>query len=435
MKTPLRVIARSLPLFVAALFVSSCGTENRYASSHSPYAAKQSPVASNNEPVPAPTDSAGASGVAGSHYDVSGEGYNTIVENPFTQAETTPLSTFSIDVDRASYSNVRRFLEDDMLPPAGAVRVEEMINYFSYDYPKPTSDVPFTVATEIARCPWNSEHQLLLVGVQGKEIETKLMPPSNLVFLVDVSGSMDEPDKLPLVKESLRMLVGTLRDVDRVAIVVYAGAAGLALPSTSGADRDEIEDAIDDLEAGGSTAGGEGIELAYAIARQNFMKFGNNRVILASDGDFNVGISDPAGLVKLIEEQRNSGVYLTVLGFGAGNLQDGRMEQIADHGNGQYAYIDGMDEARKVFRRELSGTLHAIARDVKIQVEFNPANVRSYRLIGYENRALAAQDFTDDKKDAGELGSGHSVTALYESLYASVRARESHAATRETAHA
>jgi Ca-activated chloride channel family protein len=344
----------------------------------------------------------------------SGDGYVATAENQFVDSKQTRLSTFSIDVDAASYSNVRRFVSSGSRPPAAAVRIEEMINYFSYDYPQPEGSDPFSITTETAACPWNRDHRLVMIGLQGRKIESEQLPPSNLVFLVDVSGSMNRPDRLPLLQESLRMLVRNLNPRDRVAIVVYAGAAGLVLPSTTGDHADQILAAIDKMQAGGSTAGGAGILLAYKTAQENFIRGGNNRVILASDGDFNVGVSDQAGLVSLIEEKRKEGVFLTVLGFGRGNLQDAKMEQLADHGNGHYAYIDTKMEAQKVMVTEMGATLFTIAKDVKIQVEFNPALVSSYRLIGYENRMLRAEDFDNDAKDAGELGAGHSVTALYE---------------------
>lgn len=352
------------------------------------------------------------------------EGYDEIIENPFLKAKENPLSTFSIDVDAASYSNVRRFLNDGALPPAGAVRIEEMINYFSYQYPQPKNDDPFSVNMEIASCPWNSKHQLVLIGLQGRKIPAESLPPSNLVFLVDVSGSMGEPNKLPLVQSSLKLLADQLRPQDRVAIVVYAGNAGLVLPSTTGDKRITIKSAIDHLEAGGSTAGGEGIKLAYKTAKENFIKNGNNRVILCTDGDFNVGVSSDDGLVSLIENERKSGVFLTVLGYGMGNYQDAKMQKLADKGNGNHAYIDNIKEANKVLVKEAGGTLYTIAKDVKLQVEFNPTKVQGYRLIGYENRMLAKEDFNDDTKDAGELGSGHTVTALYEIIPQGVKADE-----------
>ena len=342
------------------------------------------------------------------------ENYSAINENRFLTALTTPVSTFSIDVDAASYSNVRRFLSQGTLPPVDAVRLEELVNYFPYRYPDRTGRHPFAVSTEVGPCPWAPDHRLARIGLQAHRVPTRELPPSNLVFLIDVSGSMQSPDKLPLVKQAFRALVKELRPEDRVAIVVYAGAAGLVLPPTSGSDQTTILEAIDRLEAGGSTAGGAGIRLAYDVAREHFNREGNNRVILATDGDFNVGVSSDAEMVRLIEQRREEGTFLTVLGFGTGNLKDSKMEQMADKGNGHYAYIDTFREAQKVFVQEFGGTLFTVAKDVKIQVELNPARVRSYRLLGYENRLLNREDFADDKKDAGELGSGHSVTALYE---------------------
>ena len=342
------------------------------------------------------------------------EGYDLLVDNPFLATDVVPRSTFSIDVDRASYSNIRRFLTSGTLPPRDAVRIEEMLNYFSYDYPQPEGAEPFSVTTDVISAPWNAHHRLVRVGLQGRTARGDTLPPSNLVFLIDVSGSMYAEDKLPLLKSALRLLVNQLREEDRVAIVVYAGSAGLVLPSTSGADKRRILDAIDQLEAGGSTAGGAGLRLAYDVARRNHNDEGINRVILATDGDFNVGASSDAEMVRLIEEKRAQGTHLTVLGFGTGNLKDSKMEKLADHGNGNYAYIDNIAEARKVLVREIGGTLVTIAKDVKLQIEFNPTRVAGYRLIGYENRLLRDQDFNDDTKDAGELGAGHSVTALYE---------------------
>jgi Ca-activated chloride channel family protein len=342
------------------------------------------------------------------------EAYARIEENRFLAAMTNPLSTFSIDVDAASYSNVRRFLSSGTLPPADAVRLEELVNYFTYRYPEPTGSDPFAVTTEVGPAPWAADHRLVRIGLQGKRIPTDKLPPSNLVFLIDVSGSMMSEDKLPLVKQAFRALVGELRSQDRVAMVVYAGAAGLVLPPTSGADKRTILEALDRLEAGGSTAGGAGLRLAYDVAREHFLPEGNNRVILATDGDFNVGVSSDAEMIRLVEARRAEGTFLTVLGFGTGNLKDTKMEQMADKGNGHYAYIDTFREAQKVFVQEFGGTLFTIAKDVKIQVEFNPAKVQAYRLLGYENRLLAKEDFADDKKDAGELGAGHTVTALYE---------------------
>jgi Ca-activated chloride channel family protein len=346
--------------------------------------------------------------------DWNTENYAAIEESRFLPAAANPRSTFSIDVDAASYTNVRRFLTAGQRPPRDAVRVEEFLNYFRYDYPEPRGGAPFSVTTDLAACPWAPEHALLRVGIRGKSLRTEAVPPSNLVFLLDVSGSMQPPNKLPLVKQAFRLLVRELRPEDRVAIVVYAGAAGLGLPSTPGSDKAAILAALDELEAGGSTAGGAGLRLAYDVAREHYSREGNNRVILATDGDFNVGESSDAAMVRLIEERRDQGVFLTVLGFGTGNLKDSRMEQIADKGNGHYAYVDDLAEGRRVFVREFAGTLVTIAKDVKIQVEFNPAKVAAYRLVGYENRALRQEDFADDRKDAGELGAGHTVTALYE---------------------
>jgi Ca-activated chloride channel homolog len=353
--------------------------------------------------------------------DFNTEGYDHINESKFLKAVDNPLSTFSIDVDAASYSNVRRYLNMGQLPPAGAVRIEEMINYFHYDYPQPDNDQPFSINTEISDAPWNKNHKLVLIGLQGKKIPTDNLPASNLVFLIDVSGSMNMPNKLPLVKASMKMLVDQLREQDRVAIVVYAGAAGLVLKPTDGKDKTKIKDAIDNLEAGGSTAGGAGIKLAYKTAKDFFVKGGNNRVILCTDGDFNIGESSDDAMERLIEEERKSGVFLTVLGYGMGNYKDNKMQKLADKGNGNHAYIDGISEAKKVLVNEFGGTLFTIAKDVKLQIEFNPAKVQGYRLIGYENRMLAKEDFNDDKKDAGELGSGHTVTALYEVIPVGVK--------------
>ena len=342
------------------------------------------------------------------------EDYDFIKENRFLEVNQNPLSTFSIDVDAASYSNMRRFVNNGQKPPKDAIRIEEMVNYFNYEYPTPDNKHPFEVITEISDCPWKPENRLLHIGLQGKRIPTENLPASNLVFLIDASGSMNSPNKLPLLKASFKMLVEQLREQDRVAIVVYAGAAGLVLPSTSGANKIAIKSALDRLSAGGSTAGGAGIQLAYKIAREQFVKGGNNRVILATDGDFNVGASSDAALVRMVEKERESGVFLTVMGYGMGNYKDNKMQKLADSGNGNHAYIDNISEAKKVLVNEFGGTLFTIAKDVKIQIEFNPAQVKGYRLIGYENRMLNKEDFNDDKKDAGELGSGHTVTALYE---------------------
>jgi Ca-activated chloride channel family protein len=342
------------------------------------------------------------------------EAYDHLDENPFRRVSIDPLSTFSIDVDTASYANVRRFLNEGTLPPPGAVRIEELINYFRFSYPQPSSNQPFSVTTELAECPWNPQHRLALIGLQGRELPEKELPARNLVFLIDVSGSMMSADKLPLVRNGMRMLADSLTANDRVAIVVYAGSSGLVLPSTPGDQKPRIDRAIAGLEAGGSTNGGEGIRLAYKVAREHFIRGGVNRVVLATDGDFNVGTTSQDELVRLIEDERASGVFLSVLGVGTGNLKDSTMEKLADKGNGNYAYLDSLHEARKVLLREAGATLITIAKDVKIQVEFNPKAVAGYRLIGYENRMLRHEDFNDDKKDAGEIGAGHSVTALYE---------------------
>lgn len=342
------------------------------------------------------------------------EEYATIHENEFRKVLDKPLSTFSIDVDAASYSNMRRFINNGQLPPKDAVRIEEMINYFNYEYDNPTGKDPFSINTEVAQAPWNEDHLIAQVGLQGKKIDMDDLPASNIVFLLDVSGSMSAPNKLPLLKSAFKLLANELRPQDKVSIVVYAGAAGMVLSPTGGDHKDKIMQALDELQAGGSTAGGAGIQLAYKTAKENFVEGGNNRVVLATDGDFNVGASSNAEMERLIEEKRKDGIFLTVLGFGMGNYKDSKMESIADKGNGNYAYIDNMKEAKKVLVNEFGGTMFTIAKDVKIQVEFNPAVVQAYRLIGYENRKLNDEDFNDDKKDAGELGSGHTVTALYE---------------------
>ncbi|HJW94194.1 MAG TPA: von Willebrand factor type A domain-containing protein [Thermoanaerobaculia bacterium] len=340
--------------------------------------------------------------------------YASIDEHKFTKTRDEATTTFAIDVDRASYTNVRRMLSAGQMPPPGAVRIEEMVNYFTYHYPQPADARPFSVTSEVAGCPWNLNHRILRVGIQGRNTEEWQMAPNNLVFLLDVSGSMEPPMRLPLIKSGFRLLIDRLRPQDKVSIVTYAGAAGLALPATSGADKATILAALDNLQAGGSTAGGEGIELAYKVAQDNFIQGGNNRVILATDGDFNVGITSEKELEALITEKREHGVFLTTIGVGDDNYQDATMELLADKGNGMYAYLDKLDEARKVFEKELTGTLVTIAKDVKVQLEFDPSRVAEYRQIGYEDRALTNADFADDKKDAGDLGAGHSVTALYE---------------------
>lgn len=344
----------------------------------------------------------------------STEEYNKINDNIFKDVSLNPLSTFSADVDYGSYSNSRRFLLQGKLPPKDAVRVEEFINYFQYDYPKPKDEHPLAIYTELSECPWNKNNQLLHIGIKGKELEEKNQKPSNLVFLIDVSGSMEPENKLPLLKRAFKMFVENLKDDDVVSIVVYAGSTGLVLNPTKGNEKCKIINVLDELNAGGSTAGGAGMVLAYKIAQENLIQNGNNRVIWATDGDFNVGVSNTGDLVRFLEDKRSHGIFLTVLGFGEGNIKDNRLEQLADNGNGHYAYIDNILEAKKVLVDEIGSTLFTIAKDVKIQVEFNPANVKEYRLVGYENRLLNAEDFNNDKKDAGEIGSGHSVTALYE---------------------
>lgn len=342
------------------------------------------------------------------------EDYDHLVENRFMSAAGSPLSTFSIDVDAASYGNMRRMVNMGQRPPKDAIRTEELINYFSYSYEKPSGKEPVRFTTEVGECPWNKQHRLVRIGVKAREIASDNLPASNLVFLIDVSGSMYGPTRLELVKSSLKLLVNNLRDKDRVAIVVYAGAAGEALPSTSGADKQKIREALDKLTAGGSTAGGAGIQLAYKIAKKNFIPEGNNRVILCTDGDFNVGVSSKQGLEELIEQERKGGVFLTILGYGMGNYKDSKMQTLAQKGNGNHAYIENMQEANKVLVQEFGGTIYAVAKDVKLQVEFNPKQVQAYRLIGYESRLLNKEDFNDDTKDAGEMGAGHTVTAFYE---------------------
>lgn len=439
---PIRSTLLSVVLILSAvLFISlalvSCKSESdarhKVAELPPPPTAKPEVDALNAPPPPPPPSTlvmqgkvAGgvAGGTVGVAYRLNGlqmadrqfntEEYGRFEENAFLKVADNPLSTFSIDVDRASYSNIRRFLRDGQRPPRDAVRIEEMVNYFTYDYPEPPASQPFSITTEMARAPWNEKNRLLLVGLQGRRIKTADLPPNNLVFLIDVSGSMQSPDKLPLVKRSLDLLVDELRPQDRVAIVVYAGNAGLVLPSTPGSNKGAISAAIQQLEAGGSTAGGEGIQLAYKVAKENFLEKGNNRVILATDGDFNVGVSSDGELEQLIESKRRDRIFLTVLGFGTGNIKDSKMELLADKGNGNYAYVDSLSEARKVLVEEMGATLFTIAKDVKIQIEFNPAHVAAYRLIGYENRLLRKEDFNNDTKDAGDIGAGHSVTALYE---------------------
>lgn len=347
-------------------------------------------------------------------HEINSEEYGTFKENRFLSAVQHPLSTFSLDVDAASYGNIRRMINQGQMPPKDAVRVEEMINYFSYDYPQPTDGHPVRIITETVACPWNAKHSLVRIGVKAKEIPSEMLPTGNFVFLIDVSGSMFSADRLPLVKSSMKLLVNNLRPKDRVAIVAYAGAAGEVLSSTSAADKQKIIDALENLQAGGSTAGGAGIQLAYKIAEKNFVKDGNNRVILCTDGDFNVGVSSKEGLESLIETKRKSGIFLTVLGYGMGNYKDAKLQTLAQKGNGNHAYIDNLQEANKVLVGEFGSTMYAVAKDVKLQVEFNPAFVNAYRLVGYETRLLNDEDFNDDTIDAGELGAGHTVTALYE---------------------
>ena len=353
-------------------------------------------------------------------YDMNTEEYKNIEENGFKKVNEHPLSTFSTDVDAAAYSNMRRYLNRGELPPADAIRTEELINYFSYNYPQPTDKNPIKIATEVGSCPWNKNHRLVRIGLKAKEIPAEKLPVSNLIFLIDVSGSMYGPQRLGLVRSSLKLLVNNLRDTDRIAIVVYSGSAGERLPSTSGSDKQKIREAIDELTAGGSTAGGEGIKLAYKIAKENFVKGGNNRIILCTDGDFNVGVSSNEGLENLIEQERKSGVYLTVLGYGMGNYKDSKMQILAEKGNGNHAYIDNLQEANRVLVNEFGATMHTIAKDVKLQIEFNPSQVQAYRLIGYESRLLKEEDFNNDAKDAGEMGAGHTVTAFYEVVPAGV---------------
>lgn len=351
----------------------------------------------------------------------SAEEYAKIVENGFKKVKDAPLSTFSIDVDAASYSNMRRFINEGQLPPSDAVRTEELVNYFSYNYAKPIGTDPVRITAEVGDCPWNPVYRLVRIGLKAREIPTENLPISNFVFLIDVSGSMYGPERLDLVKSSLKLLVNNLRDKDRVAIVVYSGDAGEKLPSTSGSDKQKIKEAIDELEAEGSTAGGAGIQLAYKIARKNFVTGGNNCIILCTDGDFNVGVSSDEGLEKLIEKERKTGIFLTVLGYGMGNYKDSKMQVLAEKGNGNHAYIDNLQEANRVLVNEFGATLHTVAKDVKLQVEFNPAQVQAYRLIGYESRLLNDEDFNNDAKDAGEIGAGHTVTAFYEVIPVGVK--------------
>ena len=398
-------VALVVEILVLDELVVSADSKIMYESEASPRAYRQKEYAAQLSIAAAPQYS----------YDLADtEEYNGFVENRFISTQQEPLSTFSIDVDAASYSNMRRFINQGKLPPSDAIRTEELVNYFSYGYEKPTGNDPVKISAEAGACPWNPQHRLVRIGIKAREIADKNLPASNLVFLIDVSGSMYGPTRLELVKSSLKLLVNNLREQDRVAIVVYAGSAGEVLPSTSGSDKQKIREALEQLTAGGSTAGGAGIQLAYKIAKNNFIQDGNNRIILCTDGDFNVGVSSAEGLEQLIEKERKSGVFLTVLGYGMGNYKDNRMQVLAEKGNGNHAYIDNMQEANRVLVSEFGGTIHTVAKDVKLQIEFNPQHVQAYRLIGYESRLLNKEDFNDDTKDAGEMGAGHNVTAFYE---------------------
>ncbi len=411
-------------ILIVTLFVSSCSTrpENviRREDNQKPYPTYES---MDEEACDAATETQAPSekkklnpfqALKSSRDRQSNEEYDDSMESPFCDPQDKPLSTFSIDVDTASYSNIRRYLNDGQLPPKDAVRVEECINYFTYDYEEPRGKHPIAVNVTMSQCPWNEGNLLAQIALQGRKLNLDHTPPSNLVFLLDVSGSMNDPDKLPLVVSAIKMLVKELDEEDTVSIVVYAGAAGVILEGASGSNDKKIERALDRLSAGGSTAGGEGIHLAYRIARDYFIENGNNRIVLCTDGDFNVGVSSIKGLEDLVEKKRESGVFLSVLGFGTGNIKDDKMETLADKGNGNYAYIDSLMEAKKVLVNEMSGTLYTIAKDVKIQVEFNPVVIQEYRLVGYDNRRLKDEDFNDDKKDAGEVGAGHQITVFYE---------------------
>ena len=412
---------QSLPPSDEHPFASDANAEVRTEQMHLPLASQPASLGSQRQAtvVAAWPDSAEGHGPG-----MAGDRYASIVDNQFLQVINEPLSTFSIDVDTASYANTRRFLmQNSVLPPAGAVRVEELINYFTYDYKPPTSGEPFATHVEVAACPWQPGHRLVRVALKGKVVDAEERPLSNLVFLLDVSGSMQSPDKIELMKHGMQRLVEELGENDRVAIVVYAGASGLVMPSTSADQKATIGQKLQELQAGGSTNGGSGIQLAYQVARDNFIAGGINRVILATDGDFNVGTTSQDQLVELVEKEADSGVFLSVLGFGRGNLNDSMMEEISNRGNGNYAYLDTPREAEKVLVEQVGGTLVTIAKDVKIQVEFNPAEVASYRLIGYENRKLENEDFNDDKKDAGEIGAGHTVTALYQVVPADAQTR------------
>ncbi|MBN1780623.1 von Willebrand factor type A domain-containing protein [bacterium] len=410
-----QMVAGALPDEVVALHTEKTDSENDVFSMAPQTVQMQAGVLSKAQGAPgqAPHRMLGFT-AAEAGTDWNTEEYDRINESGFLEVLKNPMSTFAADVDAASYANARRFIMMDRLPMKDVVRSEEFINYFDYDYPQPKQDHPLSINIEYGKCPWNQAHHLVHIGLRGKSLNREEAKPSNLVFLIDVSGSMDHPKKLPLLQKAFNLLADQLQEKDRVAIVVYASATGLVLPSTPGSEKQTIKDAINRLEAGGSTAGGAGIKLAYEVAKENRIKGGNNRVILATDGDFNVGISSTAELTRFIEEKRDEGIFLTVLGFGMGNYKDHRLQELADRGNGNHAYIDNIMEAKKVLVHEITATLFTIAKDVKIQVEFNPAKIASYRLIGYENRKLADKDFEDDTKDAGEIGAGHTVTALYE---------------------
>lgn len=406
-------------ILVAALWPAACNSSAYVgAPSHRPSFDSYAPGMHYTTTVPesyvyrhSPTDSRSPASRPG---DRSGERYAYLREQPFSRVSEQPLSTFAVDVDTGSYANIRRFISEGRFPPAAAVRIEEMINYFTYGDPAPSGDEPLAIGVEVAACPWSPEHRLARVHLRAREVESADRPPANLVFLLDVSGSMSPEDRLPLIKRAMGALVKELRNEDRVAIVTYSGRSGVALPSTAAANRGSILRTIDDLKAGGNTNGGSGIQLAYEVAQRHFIPGGVNRIILATDGDFNVGMTSDYALLDLIERQAKGKVYLTVLGVGRGNLNEALMEQLADRGNGVYAYLDSFHEARRLLVEQTAGTLQTVAKDVKIQVEFNPAAVEGYRLVGYENRMLAARDFNDDRRDAGDVGAGHSVTALYE---------------------
>lgn len=425
MKKVTHISALLLALIMVAGLISGCGAAPLKTDTSAGYPAEEPGAAYSKETAAGyPSEEAEADGWNGGYFetpyepapnnDFGAEEYGSFEENKYFSPLDQPLSTFSIDVDTASYSQIRRYLNEGSLPPTDAVRIEECINYFSYNYVAPSGPEPVNVSVTISDCPWNDGRYLARITLKAAELNLSEAPSTNLVFLLDVSGSMDDPDKLPLVKSAMSMLAGNLSDKDRVSIVVYAGASGVVLDGCSGSDNAVIDAALERLSAGGSTAGGEGIALAYAIAEKNFIQGGNNRVILCTDGDFNVGPSSTNELESLIENKRSSGIYLSVLGFGTGNTKDNKMETLADKGNGNYAYIDSLMEAKKVLVNEISSTLFTVAKDVKVQVEFNPDAIKEYRLIGYDNRVMAAEDFNNDKKDAGEMGAGHCVTAFYE---------------------